>query len=1013
MHRFCPVCNARYDEGETFCARDGAELVGAGHGHAGNLVGTTIADRYEVVAQIATGGMGVVYKARQKMLDRYVALKVLPKELSNDSDTERRFFNEARAISQLRHPHIVTLFDFGRTADRKLFIAMEYVNGEPLAVHIENRPLPVGSAVRIADQVLDALAEAHRAGIVHRDIKPDNVMLEVRGGQLFVRLLDFGIAKSDFDTARLTKTGIVFGTPEYISPEQVLGRPSDHRADLYAVGLLLFEMLSGHRPYGGSGTAIAYKHGHDPVPSLLQKFPTLDVPPVLDALIYRLMAKDPARRPRNAEQVRRLLLEASLGSDLTFGSGPLPSLDLETLDGLPPAGASLGEIDASSDPFGLAGPGGPRSRAITVASRPPGAVEAPPPSADVEPGPPPPVLPGPPSIDRALGPRPPQLSSEAPATVQVPAEMLNRAPASRRPLVLGALLAVIGVGSLAANMWLDRPLPPQPLPPRPVPASVMPPAAPAPEDVPTWGPEVLAGLTGTLRPKPTPPRLKSAFDPAILPGPLDSTAPAGAEWRPQIAEARAAMAGLAPDDPARLDLLARVGDLEWAAANAAYAEELNRYEQASAAFVQGDRPRAPAPPVPGYGDAILAYEQLLERDPQRATAGVVAALAHGLITAGRVEAGMQRWRSLVERFPDDPLAARAHLALADQAFEAGEPGAALAHYQALAAAGDDPRRARYAQFLLGYVYAALGQHDAAVDAFQRLLEAVRGVPEAARHYRRQAFDGLTLAYTHVPGGRQQALSYFRGLGGEALARRQARLLAMAYAAKGEPAEAAAAWRVALADTRAPVDGPGDRAAALVRLAEQEAAAGHIEPALAVIEGPLAGCAPLGDDPLAVDCRLTRANVLLVGARVDEAVAAFTPIAAMAADGPLASPVAEARFRLAEVRFKRLMADPPAADGPLAEAVAAVDAAYAAVEAPAVDRWRVAADCRRGQLHARHAELIAARAPGHPPDPRIDVARSRAMDHFAAAERRATEARVETRWAQAARAQLEQMRGAAP
>lgn len=1005
MHRFCPVCNTRYDEGETFCARDGAELMAAGHAHAGNLVGTTIADRYDVIAQIATGGMGVVYKARQKLLDRYVALKVLPRELANDPDTERRFFNEARAISQLRHPHIVTLFDFGRTADRKLFIAMEYVHGEPLAVHIENRPLPVTSAVRIADQVLDALAEAHRAGIVHRDIKPDNVMLEVRSGQLFVRLLDFGIAKSDVDTARLTKTGIVFGTPEYISPEQVLGKPIDLRADLYGVGLLLFEMLSGHRPFGGSGTAIAYKHGHDPVPSLLERYPDLEVPVALDALIYRLMAKDPAARPRSADAVRRLLLEAALGADLSFESGPLPPLQLDFFgDGADPLGP-------------LEPPILDRGGAPTVSSRPPPGVPPPllAPPDEIEPGPPPIGRPSGehPSIDRALGPRPPRPSALAAPTIQAPAELFQRRPASRRPLVLGALLAVIGLGSLLATAWIERPFAPQPVAPRPVPAEAPRPAPPTvPDSPPTYTAEVLTALAGPLRPRPIPRALKAEADLAVLPADEADPPPEPAARRQQISAARNALAALPEGDPARLDLLERIGDLEWAAANAAYAAELTRFQDDSAAFVEGAREAAPAQPVPAYGDAVIAYERLVEAAPEREGPRVLARLGHGLVAAGRVEAGMMRLARLVAEHPDSPDAPRARLALADRAFARGEAEAALAHYTALAERGT-PRMRRYAEFQLGYVHAALGAHEAAVDAFHRLLEALRHDAELGPHYRPQALDALTLTYAHLPGGRRQAISYFRGLGGEALARRQSRLLAMAYAARGQAEEAAAAWRAALDDAERPVHGPGERAELLTRLAEQEAAAGRVEAALSVIDGPLGGCAPLGETPAATDCRLTRANALLVGHRVDEAVALLEPIAARLPlpDDPDAAHVAEARFRLAETGFVRFTeAAPPAVE--LDAAVEALDAAFRRAAEPGVDRWRVAADCRLGQLHERYADLLRARAPaGVDPDldARIEAARAQAMAHFAAAEGRAREARIETRWARAAAERLQAMR----
>lgn len=993
MARYCPVCNARYQEGATFCPKDGATLLVSGHDNPASLVGSTIADRYEVVAQIATGGMGVIYKARQKLLDRYVALKVLPRELSNDPDTERRFFNEARAISQLRHPHIVTLFDFGRTADRKLFIAMEYVKGEPLAEHISTRPLPLASTVRIADQVLDALEEAHRMGIVHRDIKPDNVMLEVRGGRVHVRLLDFGIAKSELDTARHTKTGIVFGTPEYISPEQVLGEPLDHRADLYAVGLLLFEMLSGQRPFGGSGTAIAYKHAHDPIPSLLERFPDLPVPAALDALVYRLMSKSPDERPSTAADVRHLLQEATLlPPEPGYASGPLPPLQLDLL---PDLGFPLPPFDRPADPSSNPG-------ALTMRSGSPAPAAFPEDEAPPDPDPIDSLL------NPVLGPRPPRpRSADAAPTLQAPAQLFERPRASRRPLVLGALLAIVGLGSLIASAWIERPLDADPIPPHPVPPIADPP--PPDDQPPRWSDEILAGLTGALTPRPVPPVLKATYDVALLPSPRpEADALDAPERRAAISEARAALAALAPADPARAEHLRRIGDLEWSAANADYAAELARHTTESENYLAGRRDTAPAPPIPAYGSAVIAYAQLLEADPALPDLDrITAYLAHGLIAAGNTTEGLDRYRALIAQHPDSPWLDRAHLALADHAFQTGSTRAALDHYQALATRATDPRLRRYARYLLGHTHLALGHADTAVDDFHALLDGLRDDPEAATHYQRTAIDALTLAYTALPDGRRQAHSYFRGLGGEALDRRQSRLLALSYAARGNAAESVAAWRRAIEDTDTPIDGPGDRAHLLIQLAEQEAAAGHTDAARALIDHTLAACAPLTATPLELHCQVTRGNVLRA-ANHPEADATFARIADQtpAPGDPAAPYVAEARFRLAEPALHTLLETDPVTDA----ALETIDAAYRRVEDLAVPRWSVAARYRRAQARSHHATQLARR----PADAdRAAEARQQAAAHYTAAVTLARDHRIETRWASAAAEKLKEIEGNKP
>lgn len=1010
MPLYCPVCNARYQDDATFCPKDGASLLSPGHDNPASMIGATIADRYEVIAQIATGGMGVVYKARQKMLDRYVALKVLPRDLGGDPDTERRFFNEARAISQLRHPHIVTLFDFGRTPDRKLFIAMEYVNGESLAETISHRPLPLTSAVRIADQVLDALGEAHQQGIVHRDIKPDNVMLEVRGGRIHVRLLDFGIAKNELDTARHTKTGIVFGTPEYISPEQVLGDDLDHRADLYAVGLLLFEMLSGERPFGGSGTAIAYKHAHDPTPSLLERYPDLPIPAALDALVYRLMAKKPAQRPDSAGEVRHLLQAATLlPPEPGYQSGPLPPLPLDLPDlGLPPPFDVDRPLHAS--PTVRSGPPPPAPPPFAAPFDDLGfdlddpfiGVEAvaDPPSDPAPSAPPPAARPADRhSLDDLLGPRPPRpRSTEAAPTRQAPASLFERPPASRRPLVLGALLAVVGISSLVASAWIERPLDPDPIPPRPVPPAAVT-TPPVPETPPTWNDELINGLTTPPEPRSVPTALKATHDLAIMPSPRpEADALDPGERRAAISEARAALAALPPDDPARAVHLRTIGDLEWAAANVDYANEYAHFERASTAYVQGQRKTAPPAPVPAYGDALIAYQQLLElapRAPDRLE--ITARLAHALIAAGRIAEGLDRWRTLLAEDPHAPHAARARLALADAAHGRGDDTTAAAHYRALALS-DDPRLSRYARYMLGHLELALRDPESAVDDFQALLDGLRDDPVAAAHYRTRAIDALTLAYLDLPAGRRQAQSYFRGLGGDALARRQARLLALGYAARGDAAEAAAAWRRVLEDTTTPVDAPGDRARVLIQLAEQEAAAGRPDAALALLDGPLAACAPLADDPLALSCLTTLGNARRAAGRPD-ADEIFARVAAHPIDDAAADPIAEARFRLAEPPLRALLAAP---EPPPDATLEAIDAAYRRVIDVGVPRWSVAAHYRRGQARAHLATLYAA-DPARAED--TATAERLARERYTEAARLADAHDITTRWADAARAAI--------
>jgi serine/threonine-protein kinase len=253
--------------------------------------GDLIADRYELEELVGTGGMSSVHRARDRLLERHVAIKILHEHYSRDEDYVERFRREARAAAKLSHPNIVTVIDRGE-ADGRQFIVFEYVDGQNLKQLIGKRgPLPVRDALELGMQIGRALAFAHAQGLVHRDVKPQNVLL----GNGDVKVTDFGIARSLDVKAGLTQTGTVLGTSEYISPEQAGGREVDVRTDVYSLGAVVYELLAGQPPYtGDSFVSVAMRHVSDPVPSISAARP--DVPLRVDAALQRAMAKDPDER---------------------------------------------------------------------------------------------------------------------------------------------------------------------------------------------------------------------------------------------------------------------------------------------------------------------------------------------------------------------------------------------------------------------------------------------------------------------------------------------------------------------------------------------------------------------------------------------------------------------------------------------------------------------------------------------------------------------------------------------
>jgi serine/threonine-protein kinase len=254
------------------------------------VVGELIAGRYELEQLVGSGGMSNVFRAHDRLLERTVALKILHEQYTRDDDYVERFRREARAVAKLAHPNIVTVIDRGEQ-DGRQFIVFEYVDGPNLKDLTRDGPLEVHDAIGLTLQVAHALSFAHNRGLVHRDVKPQNVLLNEDGQ---AKVTDFGIARS-IDVQGFTHTGTVLGTSDYIAPEQARGQRVDPKTDIYSLGAVLYELLVGDVPFSGDNfVAVAMRHVNEPVPSVLEHRP--DCPPRLDFAIQRAMAKDPDDR---------------------------------------------------------------------------------------------------------------------------------------------------------------------------------------------------------------------------------------------------------------------------------------------------------------------------------------------------------------------------------------------------------------------------------------------------------------------------------------------------------------------------------------------------------------------------------------------------------------------------------------------------------------------------------------------------------------------------------------------
>jgi serine/threonine protein kinase len=309
--RECALCGFSTEERMVVCPEDGSALMT----HKPDpLIGTVLGDRFNILSLIGSGGMGNVYKAKQKVADRYVAVKVLHSERLQSNSHVLRFQQEAKAAAALSHPNVVGFFDYGLTEDNVPFIAMDFVEGTPLDQEIKRGQLDILRAINIFMQTCDALEHAHQKGVVHRDIKPSNLMLVKKDdGSEQVKVLDFGIAKllphhSEGEYQSLTMTGEVFGSPQYMSPEQCSGKPLDSRSDVYSLGCVMYESLVGRPPLrGDSLLETISKHTHEIPPTFKSVRPDLSIPEQLEALVMKCLEKEPDMRFPSMSVLRRNL----------------------------------------------------------------------------------------------------------------------------------------------------------------------------------------------------------------------------------------------------------------------------------------------------------------------------------------------------------------------------------------------------------------------------------------------------------------------------------------------------------------------------------------------------------------------------------------------------------------------------------------------------------------------------------------------------------------------------------
>ncbi len=370
--KICPTCGTEYPLSERFCPRDGTALRSANP--QGDLVGSVVHEKFHVIRKLGEGGMGAVYLAEHVKMGRKVALKVMNPGMHQDPDAIARFNREAKNASQLNHPNVCAIYDFGETPDGLIYLAMEFIEGSSLTSVIEKSgALTPARAANIIHQAADALQVAHDYGIVHRDLKPDNIMIaKARDGSDVVKVVDFGIAKaSSSDAQKVTKTGLVVGTPEYMSPEQLAGDKLDGRSDIYSLGLVAFNCLTGKLPFpSNSAQEAMIMRLTDQPRTLAEMKPDVAWPEQLQAVMDRALARDAADRYQSA---------AEFGRDIARAVEHMPqTIAAEAGTQVIGAGAAVAAAAAKT----AAAPAVPKTRVATPSDRVPPAAPLAAPAAE-------------------------------------------------------------------------------------------------------------------------------------------------------------------------------------------------------------------------------------------------------------------------------------------------------------------------------------------------------------------------------------------------------------------------------------------------------------------------------------------------------------------------------------------------------------------------------------------------------------------------------------------------------
>jgi eukaryotic-like serine/threonine-protein kinase len=509
---------------------------------AAGLVGVVLDDRYRLDAVLGEGGMGAVFRATHLAMDRRVAVKLLKPHLTSDETQLQRFAREARSTMKVDSPHAVKVLDFGVTPQRDYYMVLEYLDGRTVQRELDvDGPFAPARAVHIARQALHALGAAHRRGLVHRDIKPDNLLLMRAGADPdYTKVLDFGVAKLMEGAARsaqsalaLTQMGMVFGTPEFMSPEQACGHPLDGRSDLYSLAATMFAMITGCGLFDGkSALEWLTHHARTPPPHLADARAELAAYPELDGVLQHCLAKPRDRRPRDADEMDRLLAAIEPTLRRAPGAAPPPAAvamkgtlfsPSSFLAALPPESVAAGETLA------------PGSAATTAPER-PGALEA----AAI--------------LERGAGRMPAAATTVAPGTFPGPGAMTGAVPRPRRArgllLAVGALVVVSMLG-VALGLALTRP------PARAGVAGAPAPTAPdaAAADAASVPAATDAGVVALAADAiPAPAAVDAAADPAVAArAPADAApAPAPADARPIPPRPRADAGNRAPAPDPRL-----------------------------------------------------------------------------------------------------------------------------------------------------------------------------------------------------------------------------------------------------------------------------------------------------------------------------------------------------------------------------------------------------------------------------------------------------------------------------